>query len=1099
MLAFVMTSYIAGSVDDDRDPLTPCIFCQGGMYQNEVGATACIDSTHVCPFGTEEVQSPDRSNARVCRQCNGVTEYQDLGGQTSCKQVSTCSAGTFIANGPTPSADRECVPCDGVTEYQDKSMQSFCIPTQSVCGSGFYESVASTPTSDRTCTPCESGETYQNQSNQKACLPVSLCRAGTVNFRAPTPTQDWTCLACDGVLSYQDQDGAEKCKAVTKCNSGVEFEAVAATASSDARCAPLKVCADDEFQDGFEDAKATSAGSDRKCTPHRLCAEPNEYESQAPTATTDRVCVPKTPCRTNHFEVVDHEQEEDLGEGSGNNNDAELSAALMSTADRVCEKCQRCSGFNEYEMRACGERHDTECAACSTCEGGVTYRASSCSKSADTVCLPCSSCTGGSFVATPFGKVEVGTFAASACTAEHDAVCKSCTPCKDGEFAAVQCTMISDTVCKPKCGYRGALWGGVLFTDADGLCKKVAPCGPQEWEVALPTPESQRVCLPWTECLVGNESQGHGNGIASGIDGSGLSGDGDISATVGWAGPLQTYETVAPTATSDRQCKPTLQCTGEEYETQAPTPLSDRTCTALTICSANVEYASLEATPTTDRVCSIQANVTALQVQRTAAIAKSSSFVVGFVAFLVLLAFIVSRSNKPGTLVVSDKVEASFDRSRTPDYFDFDSSASSEAFWFRLEKRLELLPAAALRQTNPLKATAAKQLHLQLLKKLNGEGVDDRDNAGGENVDGYIEVGGDDQSGIQTPDEQPQLGSPGAPLPDTLPGTDITAGMLAERMGAVDLELRRLALLQQQEEVQQRQAMINEANARAHQQYLAAQEEARRLQVERDAAAKRAAQEEADRKKKAEQEQRQKEEEEDARKKKEEAAAQEEAERKRKAEQQEADDKKAKAASSGNGKKKDEIPKMKAMPDWKKRAQEKSAALQKAADEEKARQKAKQDEIAKRIQAEKEAEEKKKAEAEAAEKKRIEDETAMVKRMGLTKADRERLFHIFKDLNTDGDTALSPSELMDGLHKTDLQEILDHYKIDGEQLIGRLEENSVSKSASNTGEQDNTINALKFMNGMVDIVKEHADAKLAAIGGSTDRGGSVTSGGAAAT
>lgn len=800
----------AGSIDDDRDPLTPCVFCQGGTYQNSEGATACIDSTLVCPVGTEEVQDTTRSSARICRQCNGVTEYQDLAGQTACKSVSECGPGTFVATEQTAAADRSCTPCDGVTEYQDKGMQPFCMPMSGVCGYGFYESARGTPQSDRTCTACEVGVTYQDQLNQSGCFPVTSCAAGSATFRAPTPGSDRICVACDGTLTYQDEDGADECKTVTTCDATSQFVAVSATASSDAQCATLNECTAGEFQDGFE------ASGDRRCTAHQTCTWPDQYEFQAPTLTSNRICAPTTTCRENHFEVIDESVGVEEDEGSGNSN-AELFAAVAK--DRVCEKCTRCSSYGEYESVACGATHDTECAACNSCTAGETYQTVACSRSGDTVCTACTACSG-SIVSTSFGEIYVGMFAAKVCSTDQDTVCQACSQCQEGEFEAARCSGAADTVCKPKCGYLPGsggtlLWNGDLFTSTNDSCRTPTVCGEEEWEAIAPSPDTDRVCKQWTECdqvpdVIVAEATDAGNAeetSAVGEEAGEVVGDGDTSEVL----PTGSFEVVSPTRTSDRQCKKVAECTRDEFQSIRPTLFSDRTCSTLTAC-ADAEYVTVAATLTTDRVCTekplcttdeeinvsyeadglvvtwscIQrAEVTALQAQRTAAIGKSSGLVVGAVVIFLLIGFLAVRNKTSGTFV-------DFGRKGVddPDYFDIDPVLAKQ-FWFRFEKRIEMIPGRRIRPISALKAEAAKVLQEEVLEKLDeDEDASSSDSDDNENEDQLLAAAAvaelEAEARVQTPVEE--VATPTAVLPN---GT--TPDMLSERLRQVQAQLAELS------------------------------------------------------------------------------------------------------------------------------------------------------------------------------------------------------------------------------------------------------------------------------------------------------------------
>jgi hypothetical protein len=721
-----------GSIDEDEDPSTPCILCQGGTYQNLEGARQCIDSTNVCPVGTEEIEAATTQAARVCRLCNGVSQFQDLAGQTSCKNVSACPAGTIIISEPAAGTDRGCQACDGVTEFQDKSMALYCVPFSSVCGYGFYESMAGTSTSDRTCARCEDG-TYQDQLDQSACLPTSVCQAGSMTARAATAASDVVCIACDGVTGYQDADDAVTCKQVTQCDAETEFAVVPATAITDATCGPLTACSSDEFVDG------TTATGDRRCTAHHTCAWPDEYEFQPPTSSTDRICAGTTECRENHFEVVPSDAEDSVELGSGDAVEADSSSISVRTQDRVCEKCTRCSSFGEYESVACSATNDAECSVCAECTDGKTFESNVCSKTTNAVCTPCTAC-GGSIVTTAFGDIYVGEFAAEECTAENDTTCQACSQCETGEYEVQRCTPTSDTVCTVQCGYvqssdpvdGGALiWAGVEFNNA-GLCKEAISCGEGEWEAAKPTPSSDRVCQLWSECV----SLSSEDSAVANSDGSGASGGLELVELIELVNSMDaTFEVIAPTPISDRQCKAATVCSTDEFQTVAPTITTDRVCNTLTVCANNTEYVSVEATAISDRACrttpsctneeelteaeeelegegsivlscTILASVSLAAEERQAAIGASAGIVVGMFCLIVLVVVLSGAWNTDeGTFVVLDP------KYRALDHIDSLDPASAKLFWLKFEKGVEIIPRGGLRKINKMNVAAVKKVH----------------------------------------------------------------------------------------------------------------------------------------------------------------------------------------------------------------------------------------------------------------------------------------------------------------------------------------------------------------------------------------------------
>jgi hypothetical protein len=193
---------------------------------------------------------------------------------------------------------------------------------------------------------------------------------------------------------------------------------------------------------------------------------------------------------------------------------------------------------------------------------------------------------------------------------------------------------------------------------ADTVCAPIEPCAADEWEVAPPSRSAQRHCQKVRTCN-GWESHpdddgGGGGGSNDGDDGSGsggsggrrllarreaanasngtnrsnVTGGGSNSSGSGsgyvddtqWRGPE--YETVPPTATSDRECAPVTDCATATASTvsgfgsgsgsgwdesslwmeTAATRVSDSVCRYVSFCPPGTGE-SEPPTPTSDRVC----------------------------------------------------------------------------------------------------------------------------------------------------------------------------------------------------------------------------------------------------------------------------------------------------------------------------------------------------------------------------------------------------------------------------------------------------------------------------------------------------------------
>merc|ERR1719163_127119 len=107
---------------------------------------------------------------------------------------------------------------------------------------------------------------------------------------------------------YRIEEAVTVCTALNVCGAG-EYESTAPTATSDRECKAVTVCTAGEYE-----STAPTATSDRVCKSHGQCTA-YQYESTAPTATSDRECKAVTVCTANQYE----------------------SAAPTATSDRECK------------------------------------------------------------------------------------------------------------------------------------------------------------------------------------------------------------------------------------------------------------------------------------------------------------------------------------------------------------------------------------------------------------------------------------------------------------------------------------------------------------------------------------------------------------------------------------------------------------------------------------------------------------------------------------------------------------------------------------------------------------------------------------------
>jgi hypothetical protein len=327
------------------------------------------------------------------------------------------------------------------------------------------------------------------------------------------------------------------------------YESVAPTATSDRECLPLKVCGEDEYE-----SVAPTATTDRECRALNACGT-DEYESVALTETTDRECTALSVCGEEEYESVAPTKATDreCTELSVCGEEEYASAAPTVTSDRECLVLTTC-GSDEYESIVATSSSDRECSALYVCASdeweirapGLTF---------DRICTIVTDCS-------------PGEYESLAPTATSDRECVSLRYCSAEEYESLAATATTDRECTALTTCDADEYESIAATTtSDRTCSALYVCADDEWEASAPGPRSDRVCTIVSDCSPGE------------------------------------YESVAPTATSDRECRALTTCGAEEYESAAPRATSDRECLAQTTCT-DEEYESLAATSTSDRTCS---------------------------------------------------------------------------------------------------------------------------------------------------------------------------------------------------------------------------------------------------------------------------------------------------------------------------------------------------------------------------------------------------------------------------------------------------------------------------------------------------------------
>ena len=326
-----------------------------------------------------------------------------------------------------------------------------------------------------------------------------------------------------------------------------EYETIAPTASSDRTCNQVEVCKNTSDTTNITmngpasyEEVAPDYDTDRVCSALTICNITTEFMASRPTAFKDRACKTLTTCNETEYEI-------------------NWPARLETLSDRICWPITVCDS-TEFEAQEPTTTTDRICLSRGICGGpspAVSCGASGC----------------GQYV----------SHAGSVSRAGRDQPQVTATP--------PTCTNVSES-CSFPTEYEVAAPGLVV----DRVCTAMRACEPiYEYETMAGTPTSDKECESVLECNVGTEWETAASTETSNSQCATLSNCSDVGVE---------YEAAAPTATSDRVCKAVTTCafrvtddkpypTGADlegyaiptFELEAPTATTDRMCQEVAICS----------------------------------------------------------------------------------------------------------------------------------------------------------------------------------------------------------------------------------------------------------------------------------------------------------------------------------------------------------------------------------------------------------------------------------------------------------------------------------------------------------------------------------
>ena len=356
-----------------------------------------------------------------------------------------------------------------------------------------------------------------------------------------------TCRASEWEVSPLTATANRVCATITQCKAG-EWETRAPTSTGDRACSPCPVghfCPDRKHKSpcGQEDYQPDEGAV--ACKTRTVCSS-TQWETNAPTSSSDRLCSSHTKCDAGQWEVK----------------------AAASHWDRICQDClvgHRCPNAVDKIGCAAGTYQpatkQTACLPERTCTAQQQYETAAPTKTSNRECADLTVCTDGQYETTAAGS--------------H--VNRACKDCPEAHF----CPNRKD---KNMCGNDQ-----FQSNPKQTACLAVTTCTPGQWMKSNKTPISDRVCLDHTTCDFAHQFETRAPGDRN-----------DRVCTQLYVCAWNEYEIVAPTQSSDRICLRPL-CKKGEWESKAPgTGGQGLECTPLTTCKDNEWVSQLE-TATTDR------------------------------------------------------------------------------------------------------------------------------------------------------------------------------------------------------------------------------------------------------------------------------------------------------------------------------------------------------------------------------------------------------------------------------------------------------------------------------------------------------------------
>ena len=215
---------------------------------------------------------PTKTADLKCGVC-GANTFQDTGSSRleACSPQPVCGAREKISP-DSQVAERACSQCpNGECQSEESHRNLFCVPEGASCPEG-TRSVAGIDEvksrDDFQCIPCGEDEHKVGTSSATECETQPMCAAG--QFMGPrSAVARRVCEPCTaGTFRTDVSHRRVACDPWTECTRKGQFQAEAPTAKSDRVCGSTLECLDDEWE-----SRAMTLDSARQCTRLTLCGQ----------------------------------------------------------------------------------------------------------------------------------------------------------------------------------------------------------------------------------------------------------------------------------------------------------------------------------------------------------------------------------------------------------------------------------------------------------------------------------------------------------------------------------------------------------------------------------------------------------------------------------------------------------------------------------------------------------------------------------------------------------------------------------------------------------------------------------------------------------